>query len=94
MDIEELMCVLEDNECLVADGLESALVGYAERAGMSLCAAYDLDKCIEALMKTGMTEEQAQEYFYFYFNTLGAYVGDTTPVFLTLLTKEGSDGER
>jgi capsule polysaccharide modification protein KpsS len=73
--------VAEANEdMLFADGLDDALVGYIERAGMPSIACYDKDKCIEILAKD-MTYEEAIEYFYF--NTAGAYVGENTPCFLT-----------
>lgn len=73
--------VAEVNEdMLFADGLDDALVGYIERAGMPSIACYDKDKCIEILAKD-MRHEEAVEYFYF--NTAGAYVGENTPCFLT-----------
>jgi hypothetical protein len=37
-------------------------------------------KTLEALMAEGMDEEQAQEYFSY--NIAGAYVEESTPVFL------------
>ena len=44
---------------------------------------YDTDKCLAILReRDGMTEEEAEEYFYF--NVVGAWVGDYTPCFVTL----------
>ena len=78
--------VSEANEdMLFADGLDDALVGYIERAGMPSIACYDKDKCIEILAKD-MTYEEAIEYFYF--NTAGAYVGENTPCFFTRIEDE------
>ena len=69
----------------------------------TLAVAYDYQKCIEILMdgaKTpclgdggvitmegGMTYEDAVEYLEF--NTLGAYVGEHTPVFIRLAPQSG-----
>jgi hypothetical protein len=73
-----------NEEALLADGFEDALIGYCERCGMSPVALYDQDKCISILMKRdGMTREDAEEYFSF--NTLGAFVGEATPMFAKLL---------
>ena len=70
-------------EMLMADGFEAALLGYVERFGQPPLALYDRAKCIEILMtRDGMDYEGAVEFFEF--NTLGAWVGDHTPVFATL----------
>ena len=46
-------------------------------------ATYDRDKCIEILVKRDeMTYEEAVEFFEF--NVSGAWVGENTPIFLTL----------
>ena len=70
---------LVENECLVADGFDNALIGISE--GMNPVAVYDVDKCIQVLMEDeGMTDEEALDYFYY--NTVGAYVGEKTPLFI------------
>ena len=72
-----------DENILLADGFDEAIVGYIERAGSSnTIACYDKNKCIEILAKD-MTYEEAVEYFYF--NTAGAYMGEYTPCFFTTL---------
>lgn len=81
-------------EALLADGFESALLGYVERFGMDPVALYDRDKCIEILMKRdGMDFEDAREYFDF--NTIGAGMGKNTPAFASFprgyIGKEMSD---
>ena len=79
MDKEMLMEELVENECLVADGFDNALIGISE--GMNPVAVYDVDKCIQVLMEDeGMTDEEALDYFYY--NTVGAYVGEKTPLFI------------
>lgn len=71
-------------EMLLADGFEEALIGYVERCGTSPLACYDIEKCIQILIdRDGMTDEEAMEYLSY--NTLGAYMGEHTPMFLTRL---------
>ena len=74
-----------NEEMLFADGFDDALVGYIERAGIPSIACYDKEKCIEILAKD-MSEEDALDYFYY--NTVGAYVGENTPCFITRITDE------
>jgi len=69
---------------LLADGLEGALVGIIRdrwRLNGDPIAVYDRAKCIEILAKNlGTSLEEAEEYFEY--NTAGAYVGPSTPMFL------------
>tara|TARA_R110001606_G_scaffold34313_6_gene101388 strand:+ start:1098 stop:1370 length:273 start_codon:yes stop_codon:yes gene_type:complete len=82
---QELLQELEDNECLLADGFDDALIGITE--GMNPVSVYDTDKCIEVLIRDSkMNHEDAVEYFYF--NVVGAYVGEKTPVFLRMFGDE------
>ena len=78
---EELMQQLSDNECLLADGYESALIGITE--GSNPVAVYDTDECIRCLMEEDeerFSQEDAMEFFYY--NTVGSYVGEKTPIFI------------
>ena len=74
-----------DDETLLADGFEDALIGVT--CGIhpqSQCAVYSREKCIEILMRADVCDcsyEDAVEYFEF--NTAGAYVGERTPIFIT-----------
>lgn len=71
----------EDEGLLLADGYEPAFVGVGVSAGRKLVAVYDIDECIRVLMeRDGMEYEEAEEFFSF--NTLGAYVGEQTPLFI------------
>ncbi len=82
---QELLQELEDNECLLSDGFDDALIGITE--GMNPVSVYDTDKCIEVLIRDSkMNHEDAVEYFYF--NVVGAYVGEKTPVFLRMFGDE------
>jgi len=72
-----------NEEALLADGFEDAVVGICERFGAVPVVAYDRDKCVDILIqRDGMTYEEAVEYFEF--NVAGAYVGEGTPSYLTL----------
>ena len=76
---EELMQHLEDTECLLADGYESALIGITE--GGNPVAVYDSDKCIQILVEEdNMSIDDAMDHFYY--NTVGAYVGEKTPIYI------------
>jgi len=61
--------------------MAEAIIGIGERCGMEPVFIMDTEKCIECLMKQGMNREEAQEYFDF--NTLGAYVGASTPIYMS-----------
>ena len=81
-----------NEEALLADGFDSAILGMCEIFGTSPVVAYDRDKCIEILMDNfedsslnNLDEDlytMAVEHFDF--NVAGSYVGENTPVFLTL----------
>mgnify|MGYP003152277520 FL=1 len=78
-------CIWDANEdALVADGFDSALIGFVEGCGRTTVALYDRNKCIDILInRDGMDYEEAVEFFDF--NVVGAYVGDNTPLFATIL---------
>ena len=80
MPSEDLLRVLEDNEALLADGFEDALVGY----DAAKCrAVYSIPMMIAVLMeRDGMDEDEAVEFLEF--NTFQAFVGDMTPLYLNL----------
>jgi hypothetical protein len=60
--------------------LDEAIIGVATRIGLE-AVCYDTEKVIELLMQhDGMGYEEAVEYMDF--NMKGAWVGETTPVFL------------
>jgi hypothetical protein len=84
MTTEEIITELNEafeDELLLADGFEDALLGTVVGACRSPVACYDYDKCVEILMRRdGMDEEAACEYLDY--NAVGAYVGELTPLFL------------
>lgn len=76
-----------NDEAILFDGYEGALIGYCIRFGREPIAIYDYDKCLEILMtpgegdfEEGMSYEDALDWFCY--NTLGCWAGDHTPAFL------------
>lgn len=83
MTSAEIREALEDNypECLLADGFDDAIIGLVDGATRQPVVCYDYAKCVEILMaSSSMEEDEAEEFLEF--NTLGAYVGEMTPLFL------------
>jgi len=75
-------CLYDDETVKLADGFEDAFVGIGRQFGKPM-AVYNKFKCIELLIKEGMSEEEAEEYFQY--NVEGAWVGENTPIFLETL---------
>ncbi|MDG1950300.1 MAG: hypothetical protein P8J32_05815 [bacterium] len=79
--IDQIMETLEFSEALLADGFEGALVGHTQ--GPNIVAVYDYDLCIHILMdRDDMSCTEAIEFMEF--NFVGAYVGEKTPVFISV----------
>ena len=71
----------EHPDLLTLDGFDEAVIGVVERSGL-LAVCYDRNKIISILMRD-MNEEEAWEYYEF--NILGAYMGESTPVYLDMM---------
>ena len=69
-------------DLLRMDGFDDAILGVVERIGLQT-VCYDLNKVIAILMKQGMDEQDAWDWYQF--NMVGAWVGEATPVFLERL---------
>ncbi len=67
---------------LYADGFEDALIGVGLQGGTHKpVAIYSIEKMEQILMdRDGMDWSEATEFLNF--NTLGAYVGEYTPIYL------------
>ena len=72
----------DNDELMMMDGYDECIIGVVERFGQNPIVCYDKQKVIEKLEADGMTNEEAEEFFCF--NQLGAWVGDSTPCFLSL----------
>ena len=74
-----------NEDALVADGFEDAIIGIGERCGQPSLVAYDRGKCIEILAEQFSDDEDpyttAVEHFNF--NVVGAWMGENTPIFIT-----------
>jgi len=69
-----------NEEALIPDGFESAIIGVSFNFGKEPVAAISYSKCIDILMsRDNMTQEEAVEFFEF--NVLG-YGGGDTPSFV------------
>jgi hypothetical protein len=78
------MCDDVEVEPLIPDGLEDAVIGKTMASPGRPDEVYvlDYDKCIKILMdRDGMTHEDADEFLQF--NTVGAWVGPGTPIFVS-----------
>jgi len=72
-----------DEDMLLADGFDEALIGHVSLGGANK-AVYDRAKCIQILCeRDGMEHTDAEDFFSY--NVEGAYVGDSTPLFVEML---------
>lgn len=76
----------EQDDCeymlLEPEYYDEAIVGLTEQAIGKVAVCYERAKVIEILMReSDMDEEEAEEFFSF--NIVGAYVGESSPIFLT-----------
>lgn len=78
MQLNDIFEYYPEDEFIVMDGLDSAIVGVVEDDIMKL--AYSKRKIIEHFMDEGMSYEEAMEYADF--NVFCAYVGKGTPVLI------------
>lgn len=85
MNKREWITDILGDETLLADGMDEAIVGIAQRFGLDPVPAYSRNKIIEILAQE-MTVEEAEEYFEF--NIADAWVGDGTPVFVDFLPQQ------
>ena len=84
-----------NEEALIIDGFDSAIIGMAERINLGPVVAYDEEKIIDILVAQmslddteGMTEDEIEGEKYimaiehFEYNIKGAWLGENTPVFI------------
>ena len=100
MDIKDLISEFNE-EALVCDGFDDAIIGMAERINLGPVVAYSVEKIIEILMsQSDITEADLDEdetlegrkytdaIEYFEYNIKGAWMGEFTPVFVEKLIEE------
>jgi hypothetical protein len=86
MDAKSRLEFIQDNypDVLIADGFDKAIMGIVERFGMNPVVLYNKNKCINIMIKRdGMTESEAIDFYYY--NIVGAHMGDYTPCFAEVL---------
>jgi hypothetical protein len=71
-----------ENEILVMEEHENALLGLAFRCG-AVVAVYDRDAIVENLIVEGLTSEEAEDHVGY--NIEGGWVGENTPWLLERL---------
>lgn len=74
MKIELILNQYPDEEFLLADGFNDAILGVDEK---EMRLIYSVSKCLD-ILKLNMSREEAVEYFEF--NVSGAYMGEKTPI--------------
>lgn len=84
MTLRETLADLDD-EILIAEGFDEALLGYASRGvGEPFVAVYDRDKCVQLLSeREGVTIEDAEVFFSSFVEN--SWVGDRTPLYVQKL---------
>jgi len=76
---EETWALLEDEECLVADGFDEAVIGVVY--GVEPQAVYSVQKIIDILIEEDeMDIADAIEHFEY--NIAGSYMGEKTPIYV------------
>ncbi len=86
MDAKDRLEFIEDNypNALIANGFDDAIIGIVERYGMNPVVLYNKDKCLQILQnRDGMSESEAIDFYYY--NIVGAYMGEHTPCFAEIL---------
>tara|TARA_R110000823_G_scaffold298072_1_gene418333 strand:- start:543 stop:803 length:261 start_codon:yes stop_codon:yes gene_type:complete len=69
-------------DVLFADGLDDGIIGFGNQASRPGVVIYDYDKCVQIFMKeNNWSHEDAIEWMDF--NVVSAYVGESTPIFIT-----------
>ena len=81
---EEIAELAED--AMFAEGFDDCILGTVSRFGAPTLVLYDEERVIQKLMsRDGMDRDTAEEFFSV--NIIGAWVGEGTPAFATVLRK-------
>ena len=82
-ETEEQLSEYNNEMLFLPDYNTNSLVGVKIQQDNNIVAVYDDFMCVQSLIDEGLSEEEAIEHFEY--NTRGAYVGENTPAFLTML---------
>ena len=75
----ELLQSQYDQELLFADGFDEAIIGVSANVGI-VRVVYCVDKMLDILMEEGEEYLSAREYLEY--NTINAWVGKRTPIYV------------
>lgn len=76
--LDKILEVYDNEEILLADGFDEAVVGIEPN---TLRLIYSIPRMVDILVEQdGISDEDAIEYLEF--NTLNAYVGEKTPIYI------------
>ncbi len=78
----QMNSIFEDADLLVMDGYDDCIVGIVEQFGRPPIACYDKQKVLAKLQNDGMSYDEAYEFWCF--NQVDAWLGESTPCFLTI----------
>jgi hypothetical protein len=80
--LDQILELYPDDTFVIADGFDDAIIGVDDN---NLKIVYNIDEVINILMREGMTDEEAIEYYEY--NIASSYVGENTPSFIRLITE-------
>ena len=79
--IEIIQEMYPDEELLVADGFDDAIIGYSDELKKVI---YSLNACVDILMANhGLQYDEAIEFFVF--SVQGSFIGDESPLFINTI---------
>lgn len=80
MEIRERIAEMGHDDSLLADGFDDAIIGICSGFDSGR-VVYSIQKMLDILFKdAGMPYDEGMEYLEF--NTINAYVGEKTPIYL------------
>jgi len=86
-----------NEEALLFDGFDEAIIGVGQQHGMNTVAVYDRQKCIDILVEKFAEDAESEEQAYldaveyFDFNVGCAYMGKHTPIVVELFSEVDED---
>ena len=83
---EDIEVTLAENDAMMMEPREEyddCIVGIGYRFNHGPLAVYSISKVLKIMEDSGLSPEEAEEFFSF--NTLGSWIGDGTPIFMDLL---------
>lgn len=91
MDIEKIVEEFNLENALQMDGYDDCLVGVVERFGMEPVLCYDREAVIEKFIDMALEDgdgvplDPSEAWEWYYHNQLGAWMGEGTPCFITVI---------